>query len=362
MKKKINPLFLSTLFTLGIVTSISTVFVPKALASCTDRGLGSATATYTFSAAGNKQVWLRMAGTTASSKRINVETRNANGATSCLLANNEAPTTDWRWVRAGGASGQFAATTSNTVVIYGLDAGVRVDRLIAFDAARSCTPSNAIGSTLGNECLDPATPPPPPPPAPDTTAPVGPSSLTATAASQTQINLSWPAATDNVGVVSYEIFRNNTLINTVSNTVRSVSDSNDVKAATSYTYRVIAKDAAGNASTGSQTIVSTPQPVATAPSAPTNLTTGLAFNPWSRAYYVDLRWTPTTTKTGIQYEVIRDGVSVGRVSATNYQDSNIRPNTFYTYQVRAIDGTLQSPLSASTTIVGRCFLWFCWKG
>jgi hypothetical protein len=38
------------------------------------------------------------------------------------------------------------------------------------------------------------------PPGPDTTPPTAPSNLTATAVGSSQVNLSWTAATDNVGV------------------------------------------------------------------------------------------------------------------------------------------------------------------
>ncbi len=42
---------------------------------------------------------------------------------------------------------------------------------------------------------------------PDTTAPSVPTNLVATSTSQTQINLSWSASTDNVGVTGYKISR-----------------------------------------------------------------------------------------------------------------------------------------------------------
>src|SRR6185312_11920897 len=45
------------------------------------------------------------------------------------------------------------------------------------------------------------------PAAPDTQAPTAPSGLGATAVSPSQINLSWTASTDNVGVTSYLIER-----------------------------------------------------------------------------------------------------------------------------------------------------------
>src|ERR1044071_1366737 len=47
----------------------------------------------------------------------------------------------------------------------------------------------------------------PPPPVVDTVAPSAPPTLSATAASATQINLSWTAATDNVGVTGYRVER-----------------------------------------------------------------------------------------------------------------------------------------------------------
>ena len=48
----------------------------------------------------------------------------------------------------------------------------------------------------------------------DTTPPSVPTVLTATAVSTTQINLSWTASTDNVGVSGYKIFRNGTQVAT----------------------------------------------------------------------------------------------------------------------------------------------------
>jgi len=88
--------------------------------------------------------------------------------------------------------------------------------------------------------------------APDTTPPTAPAGLGATAASATQINLSWAAATDNVGVTGYRVERcqgagcgSFAQIATVTGT--SVSDTG-LLAMTSYSYRVRAADAAGNLS------------------------------------------------------------------------------------------------------------------
>ena len=59
-------------------------------------------------------------------------------------------------------------------------------------------------------------------------------------------DLKWNASTDNVGVTKYEIWRDGVKMGESTST--SYVDSNRVKTKRFYTYSVIAKDAAGNAS------------------------------------------------------------------------------------------------------------------
>ena len=99
--------------------------------------------------------------------------------------------------------------------------------------------------------------------APDTTPPSVPAGLSATAVSSTQINLSWTASTDNVGVTGYDVFRNGTQVGTTTTT--SYQDTG-LTAGTTYSYTVAAYDAAGNVSAQS-----------TAASATTTTTTTVAF-------------------------------------------------------------------------------------
>lgn len=54
----------------------------------------------------------------------------------------------------------------------------------------------------------------------DTTPPSTPTNLTATAVSSSQINLTWTASTDNVGVTGYQIYRGGTLLTTVTGTLQ----------------------------------------------------------------------------------------------------------------------------------------------
>jgi chitodextrinase len=92
-----------------------------------------------------------------------------------------------------------------------------------------------------------------PPPPPDDTAPSAPTGLQAVASSS-QVNLSWTASTDNVGVTGYAVFRDGTQIATAPST--SYSDTG-VSPSTTYSYVVKALDARGNISEPSNTVAVT---------------------------------------------------------------------------------------------------------
>jgi glycosidase/chitodextrinase len=81
--------------------------------------------------------------------------------------------------------------------------------------------------------------------APDTQAPTAPLGVSATATSSGAALVSWTAATDNVAVTGYEVFRDGNLVGTTAST--SYNDSGLV-GSTSYSYTVKAYDAAGNRS------------------------------------------------------------------------------------------------------------------
>jgi hypothetical protein len=107
----------------------------------------------------------------------------------------------------------------------------------------------------------PAPPKPVPSPA-DNTAPSTPTSLAANAVSTGQINLTWSASNDNVGVTAYRIERcegasctSFTQIATVSAT--SYNNTTGLLASTTYRYRVRAADEAGNLSAYSAIVSAT---------------------------------------------------------------------------------------------------------
>ncbi len=96
----------------------------------------------------------------------------------------------------------------------------------------------------------------------DAVPPSAPGTVTADAPGAHQVNLSWGAATDNIGVTGYEISRDGSPIATVG-AVTSYADST-VGPLTHYDYVVKALDAAGNRSGASNTAgVDTPAPPST---------------------------------------------------------------------------------------------------
>jgi len=86
---------------------------------------------------------------------------------------------------------------------------------------------------------------PGPGPQPDTLAPSTPANLSAVAGSSSRIDLLWRSATDNVGVTSYRLFRDDALIASVTDTTGS--DGGRVPGV-SHCYAVSARDSSGNES------------------------------------------------------------------------------------------------------------------
>ncbi|WP_457032533.1 cellulase family glycosylhydrolase [Kitasatospora sp. P5_F3] len=88
----------------------------------------------------------------------------------------------------------------------------------------------------------------------DVQAPSAPAGLAVTGSTASTVSLSWTPSTDNVGVTGYDVYRGATLAGTATGT--SYTDTG-LTAATTYSYTVRARDAAGNVSAASAAVSTT---------------------------------------------------------------------------------------------------------
>ena len=86
----------------------------------------------------------------------------------------------------------------------------------------------------------------------DTQAPTAPTNLRSTSQTRTSIALAWNASTDNVAVTQYLIYRAGVQVGTSTGTTFT---NTGLKRNTSYSYTVKARDAAGNLSAASNTLI-----------------------------------------------------------------------------------------------------------
>ncbi|MER5647343.1 glycoside hydrolase family 9 protein [Streptosporangium sp. NPDC002524] len=91
--------------------------------------------------------------------------------------------------------------------------------------------------------------PPPEEPEDDTVAPSRPGKPAVSAITGSGATLTWAASTDNVGVSGYDVYRGTTKVATATGTSYALTG---LTPATAYTVSVVARDAAGNSSTASE--------------------------------------------------------------------------------------------------------------
>jgi chitodextrinase len=185
----------------------------------------------------------------------------------------------------------------------------------------------------------------------DTTPPSTPGTPTATAASSTHVDLSWPASTDNVGVTGYRVYRNGSTTPLGNPTSTTFADTT-VVAGSTYTYTVSAVDAAGNESAKSAAAsVTTPAAGGTdtqAPSQPGNLS-GTAAS----SNQVNLTWSASTDNVGVaNYRVYRNGATTpsATVTTTFFNDTQATPGAANTYAVSAVDAAGNESTKATTSV------------
>jgi RHS repeat-associated protein len=176
-------------------------------------------------------------------------------------------------------------------------------------------------------------------PTTDTSAPTVPADPSATATAFNSVSVSWTASSDDRAVTVYRIYRDSTLIATVSGSVTSFVDAS-VTGSTTYAYTIAALDAAGNASSQSSaadatTPSGTPPADTTAPSVPTDLSGSVVG-----AGRIDLAWSASSDNVAVAgYAVYRDGNKITSVpvGSTSYSDTGLTPGVSHTYTVTALD-------------------------
>ncbi len=178
----------------------------------------------------------------------------------------------------------------------------------------------------------------------DTTPPSAPTGVTATLNQYRQVSISWTAATDNVGVVGYNIYRNGIFL-----AATGATSFIDAAPYGVYTYAVSAYDAAGNVSPQSlpSAVVNVVQDT-TPPSAPTWISLTATTSS------VVLSWNAASDNVGVVgYYIYKNGVQIPfttPLTATTYTDSGLLPGMVLTYKVGAYDASGNSTFSDARTI------------
>jgi chitodextrinase len=191
-----------------------------------------------------------------------------------------------------------------------------------------------------------ATPTPGTVPTGDTTAPTTPTNLTAAVLSTTQIKLSWTPSTDNLAVRGYKIYKNGTLLYTYANTVTPNYTVSALIANTSYSFAVVAYDAANNTSSQATVSATTAALDTLAPTTPSNI----AVWKTSVTTQVAIIWTPATDNVKVVgYRIYRNGVLLTS-TPNNYYNVPLTTAIPYTYSVSAYDAAKnESPKTTTVT-------------
>ena len=168
----------------------------------------------------------------------------------------------------------------------------------------------------------------------DATAPVyAPGFLAAQNITSTTATFSWSGYTDNVGVIGYNIYANDVLLETTALTsITTLS----LLPETAYVIRVEAFDAVGNESVGGPTTAFTTPVDTTNPFWSGETLTGSNAGPFS----FDVAWTGASDNLAItEYQVLLDGTLVATVpvATTSYSFAGLANGTTYAVTIQAVD-------------------------
>lgn len=172
-----------------------------------------------------------------------------------------------------------------------------------------------------------------PEPNPETGLPTSPKNIEASYITTNSVDLSWSASVQSTGIKEYNVYRDDKKIQTIGGT--KFSDKN-LTSDTEYLYTVEAVSFDGKVSEMSEPLkVKTnaiPPEDKETPSIPLNVHSMDITDTT-----VDLMWFDSTHNIGIkEYEIYRDDKKIGTTTTNVFKDSELKPNTTYTYRVRAV--------------------------
>jgi hypothetical protein len=248
---------------------------------------------------------------------------NATGETAYIVERRSDNAPSWAVIASLGAN----ATSF-------VDANVAAGRVYEYHVKASAGGASSQYSNIAGTAFAPATP----------------GTLTATAVSGRQVNLSWGNVSGELG---YKIERSTAggawqQFAVTGADVTSYQDTG-VQPSTAYQYRVRAYNYGGNSPYTNAVAVTTPTAIAQPPAAPSGLT-GVAVSPWR----VHLHWYDNSNnETAFVIQRSLDGFNwstLGQVAANVTSVADVSPNrrTTYYYRVLALN---EAGYSAPTNVV-----------
>ena len=279
-----------------------------------------------------------LAASTASSSQINLTwTDNSSDETGFIVE------------RSASSGGTYAsiATLGSNVTTYnntGLNASTTYYyRVYATNSAGNSANSNTASAATS---------------APPVTIPAAPTGLAASAASSSQINLTWTDnSSDETGFIVERSASSGgtfTSIATLGSNVTTYSNTG-LSASTTYYYRVCATNSAGNSDYSNTASAATSAPPVTIPAAPTSLAASTASSS-----QINLTWTDNSSnETGFIVErAASSGGTFAQIATlgsnvTSYSNTGLSASTTYYYRVCASNSagnsTYSNTASAATS-------------
>lgn len=186
----------------------------------------------------------------------------------------------------------------------------------------------------------------------DTEAPDAPTAVRTADVTETTAKVAWAEASDNVGVVGYNVYVNDTKVNAELVTATEY-DLTGLTASTEYSVKVTAVDAAENESEKSEAATFTTAKAADteAPSVPTDVKASDV-----KKTGATVTWTASTDNEGVAgYNVYVNGTQVNDtlVATTEYVLTGLTEGTEYTVEVEAVDTNNNVSAKAAATFTTK---------